>query len=220
MSEDSHDGKPAITPAPNGPLLVRNLERLRNSKGDVLETSARIALCRCGGSANKPFCDGTHARIGFKDAHSADASADRTQPYEGQGVTILDNRFLCAHIGACTVGLAAVFRYGQEPWIDPDAGPPEQVCEVIRRCPSGALAYALGGAGARGTVERDYEREPAITVSKDGPYFVVGGIALACETWGREASREHYALCRCGKSKRKPFCDGAHWEAGFKDEKN
>ena len=50
--------------------------------------------------------------------------------------------------------------------------------------------------------------------------WVVGGIALACETWGREASREHYALCRCGKSKRKPFCDGAHWEAGFKDEKN
>ncbi len=35
--------------------------------------------------------------------------------------------------------------------------------------------------------------------------------------WGVEASQEHYTLCRCGKSKNKPFCDGQHWDAGFKD---
>ena len=215
MAEEKSGKKPSISASPNGPLIVRNLQHLRNSKGERLETRGVVALCRCGGSANKPFCDGTHAKIGFKGAATPpDAAKDRDETYAGKGVTILDNRYLCAHIGACSDGLAAVFRYGQEPWIDPDAAPPEQVCEVIRRCPSGALAYALGGK-----VERDYEREPAITVSKNGPYFVVGGIGLECDTWGRETSREHYALCRCGKSKRKPFCDGAHWD-GFTDEKN
>ena len=66
---------------------------------------------------------------------------------------------------------------------------------------------------------RDIEREPAITVSKNGPYFVVGSIGLESDAWGQGASREHYALCRCGKSKRKPFCDGPHWD-GFSAEKN
>jgi len=214
MADEKPAAKPTITANENGPLIVRRLQRLRNSKGEALQTNAVVALCRCGGSANKPFCDGSHKRVGFKSAHTADKSQDRTETYTGKDVTILDNRFICAHIGACSDGLAEVFLYGKEPWIDPDGAPSEQVCEVIRRCPSGALAYALGGK-----TERDYDREPGITVSKNGPYYVVGGIELASDAWGKEASREHYALCRCGKSKRKPFCDGAHWD-GFTDEKN
>ena len=51
--------KPSINPAPNGPYLVKNLEHLTNQKGPV-ETKETIALCRCGASNNKPFCDGTH----------------------------------------------------------------------------------------------------------------------------------------------------------------
>jgi CDGSH-type Zn-finger protein len=206
--------KPTITPRPNGPLLVTGLQHLRNSKGQRLETRESFALCRCGQSANKPFCDATHRRIGFSDAHTADASADVPERYEGPELTILDNRYLCAHVGACSDGLAEVFRYQQEPWIDPAAAPADRIREVIARCPSGALAYAQGGREVR-----DLEREPAITVSQNGPYFVVGGIALETDAWGQCASREHYALCRCGKSRRKPFCDGSHWD-GFSDEKN
>jgi CDGSH-type Zn-finger protein len=205
---------PRVVPRPNGPLLVTGLQHLRNSKGERLETRETIALCRCGHSANKPFCDSTHRKIGFSDAHTADASEDRTERYEGPELTILDNRFLCAHIGECTDRLAEVFRYGQEPWIDPGAAPAERIREVVARCPSGALAHAL-----RGQAPSDPQREPAITVSKNGPYYVVGGIGLETDKWGQGASREHYALCRCGLSKRKPFCDGSHWDA-FVDEKN
>ena len=68
--------KPNITPAPDGPYLVRDLENLTNRKGP-LDTKPTMALCRCGGSANKPFCDGTHAKIGFCVAALVDATGDR-----------------------------------------------------------------------------------------------------------------------------------------------
>jgi CDGSH-type Zn-finger protein len=215
MAEKTGSERPRITPRGNGPLLVKGLHLLRNSKGEQLKCDGTIVLCRCGGSANKPYCDGTHRKNGFADANTAERGADRTERYAGPGVTILDNRFLCAHVGACTDGLAEVFKYGEEPWIDPGAADAERICEVIRRCPSGALAYALGGKE-----ERDYGRDPAVTVSKDGPYFVVGGVELETEAWGQGASREHYALCRCGASKNKPFCDGSHGAIGFTDDKN
>jgi CDGSH-type Zn-finger protein len=56
-----------------------------------------------------------------------------------------------------------------------------------------------------------------VTVTKDGPYAVTGGIELADVVFGEGASTEHYTLCRCGASKNKPFCDGSHWHVGFKD---
>ncbi len=59
---------PTITLSANGPYVVKDLETLRNSEGENLDTKKTIALCRCGGSANKPFCDGTHAKIGFSGA--------------------------------------------------------------------------------------------------------------------------------------------------------
>ena len=65
-------------------------------------------------------------------------------------------------------------------------------------------------------------REPAIEVSRDGPYRVIGGIALV-DGNGQDvvrnegASREHYALCRCGHSQNKPFCSGMHWYVEFRD---
>ena len=59
--------KPSIEPLVNGPYLVKNLREFRNSKGETIKTIPEIYLCRCGGSANKPFCDGTHWHIQFKD---------------------------------------------------------------------------------------------------------------------------------------------------------
>jgi CDGSH-type Zn-finger protein len=56
-----------------------------------------------------------------------------------------------------------------------------------------------------------------VTVTDDGPYAITGGIELLEVTFGEGASREHYTLCRCGASKNKPFCDGSHWDAGFRD---
>jgi len=59
-----------------------------------------------------------------------------------------------------------------------------------------------------------------IYVAENASYYVRGGIELEGEPMNKEALREHYALCRCGHSKNKPFCDGSHWYAGFRDEDN
>jgi CDGSH-type Zn-finger protein len=68
--------KPTIELRPNGPLLIKNLEVLENSNGERLATENVIALCRCGGSGNKPYCDATHKKIGFSDESFAQQSAE------------------------------------------------------------------------------------------------------------------------------------------------
>ncbi len=205
--------RPTIECTPNGPYLVSNLEDLRDGRGNLIEAKPAMALCRCGGSANKPFCDGTHQNNGFSDAKLSDQSADKRESFRATGITIHDNRSICAHAGRCTDGLGSVFKYKSEPWIDPAGAEVEAIIETIRKCPSGALSYTVDGV--EGGVQ---EREPAITVTKDGPYAVVGGAQLLGQSWAQGATTEHYTLCRCGGSRNKPFCDGTHWSIGFKDE--
>ena len=207
--------KPTVECKPDGPYLVRGLEDLKNSRGESIPAKPVTALCRCGGSANKPYCDGTHQKIGFSGARLADASSARRDDYAGRKITIHDNRALCAHAGHCTDRLAAVFKYGAEPWIDPDGAAAQSVIETIRSCPSGALSYSVDGVE-----HRDQSRAPAVVVTKDGPYAVTGGVKLINEALGDGASTEHYTLCRCGGSKNKPFCDGTHWHKKFTDDKN
>jgi CDGSH-type Zn-finger protein len=204
-----------IEPLPNGPYVVKNLETLENSKGEALPTNEVVALCRCGHSTTKPFCSGAHKDVGFDSARSSDGSLDRRDDYHGQGMTIHDNRGICAHAGFCTDNLRTVWKLGQEPWIDPHGAAADEIAAVVRMCPSGALSYTIDGIE-----QRDQERLPAILVSKDGPYFVTGGIELVDASWGEGASREHYTLCRCGGSQNKPFCDGSHWHLGFVDAAN
>jgi uncharacterized Fe-S cluster protein YjdI len=145
----------------------------------------------------------------------AERSPDARVEYRGQRITIHDNRAVCSHAGYCTDSLASAFKSEAEPWIDPDGADVEQIIETIRKCPSGALRYSIDGVEAK-----DRDREPTITVSKDGPYVVVGAPELQGEEQSRPESAEHYTLCRCGGSRNKPFCDGTHWHINFRDEKN
>ena len=205
---------PGITPAPNGPYLVNDLDNLRNVNGPI-ESGPKVALCRCGGSNNKPFCDGTHAKNGFSSEKLEGRVEDKRDNYVGEAVTVHDNRGICAHAGRCTDGLPAVFRLKKEPFVDPDAASAEEISATISKCPSGALSYSLG------TQEhRDREGEPTVFVSPHGPYVVSGAPELLDTERGEGASTEHFTLCRCGGSKNKPFCDGTHWNIEFRDDKN
>lgn len=209
--------KPKIACLPNGPYYLLGTEgpsevpNLYRADGSACATVRGVALCRCGGSANKPFCDGTHGLNGFNDAKREDRTPDRRERYAGRHITILDNRGLCAHSGVCTESLKAVFRLDAEPWIDPEGAAVEEIIETIRRCPSGALGYEIDG---RAPAEE--EREPKVVVTDDGPY-AVSGMELVGAAFGEGASTAHYTLCRCGASRNKPFCDGSHWDAGFRD---
>ena len=200
-----------ISAFPNGPYSLEGAALGRQS-GEALPAEKKVALCRCGGSKNKPFCDGTHSKIGFSDRNTADPARDKRERYAGKKITIFDNRGICSHAGYCTDGLKEVFLYGQEPWIAPDAASVERIIETIRRCPSGALSYAIDGVEAAPP-----PRPPAVTVLDHGPYAVTGGVEAVGMKLGQGASAEHYTLCRCGQSKNKPFCDGSHRDAGFRD---
>ena len=215
MNSSGKGESPVIECSKNGPYLIRNLRHLQNSKGEEISTNKVIALCRCGGSANKPFCDGTHAKIGSSGEKLTDGSLNKRDNYIGKNITIHDNRGTCSHAGFCTDWLPSVFKLKTEPWIDPDGAEVEEIVNTIRKCPSGALRYSIDGVEYR-----DQDRGPMIVVSKDGPYYVTGGIELKDESVGAGASEEHYTLCRCGGSKNKPFCDGTHWYLKFRDENN
>ena len=210
--------KPKIACLPNGPYYLLNdmevtpVPNMRRASGGACATVRGVALCRCGGSKNKPFCDGTHTAIGFSDRNTADPGNDGRKSYAGKRITVLDNRALCAHAGFCTDELESVFRQHDEPWIAADGAEAEEIIATIRKCPSGALSYAIDGVEAGAP-----ERPPMVTVTDNGPYAVTGGIELMGVHFGDGASTEHYTLCRCGASKNKPFCDGSHWNVGFRD---
>ena len=215
MSSEPKETTVIIECAPNGPYIVENLRSLQNSKGGAISTKEVIALCRCGASAKKPFCDGSHTSINFSDKKLTDGTLDKRDTYVGKQVTVHDNRGICSHASFCADELEAVFNADQEPWVNADSSTLQAIIDVIKKCPSGALSYSI-----EGVEHRDQNRPPAITVSKNGPYFVVGGMELKDVTWGKEASKEHYALCRCGKSENIPFCDGAHRQSNFQDDHN
>ncbi len=213
--------KPKIACLPNGPYYLLNdmtpheIPNLQSSAGEPRSNVAGVALCRCGGSSNKPFCDGTHGANGFTDKKLTDGSTNKRDNYVGAKITIHDNRSVCAHAGKCTDGLASVFKLKVEPWIDPNGAEAEEIIATIKKCPSGALSYSIDG------VEQSAEeRPPMVTVTKNGPYFVCGGIEILEKPQGEGASKEHFTLCRCGGSKNKPFCDGTHWHINFEDDKN
>src|SRR5437016_11149162 len=120
------DSKPKIAFTPNGPYYLMHdmqaapVPNLRRASGEACATVRGVALCRCGGSKNKPFCDGTHSAIGFSDRKPSDGAENRRASYAGRRITIFDNRAICSHAGHCTDGLKSVFLMGKEPWIDPD----------------------------------------------------------------------------------------------------
>ncbi|HJR48692.1 MAG TPA: CDGSH iron-sulfur domain-containing protein [Nitrososphaeraceae archaeon] len=235
VKDDQIREKPKIVPLPNGPYVLINdtepkiIENLQNSKGEHLSSIPGVSLCRCGASNNKPFCDGTHSKIGFssenkeEDANANDhhIAKDKRKNFVGKEITIHDNRKICSHAAECVNNLPSVFKLNARPWISPDAAEREEIINTIRKCPSGALSYSLDGIEYRD----QNERKPMITVSKDGPYHVTGGINLIGEDnnniqWAEGSSKEHYVLCRCGASNNKPFCDGMHRLINFKDDKD
>ena len=210
----SKDKKPSISLAPNGPYIVKDLTNFSSQKGPI-ETEEKIALCRCGKSSNKPYCDGTHAKIGFTTDNDEPNLEDKCDDYAGQKITIRDNRSICAHAGVCTDVLASVFRMKQEPWIDPDAASVEEIIAVIQKCPSGALSFTMENT------ESPYQnQEPSIFIAPNGPYVVSGCPDLLDTNWREGASKQQYTLCRCGASKNKPYCDGSHWSIEFTDDDN
>lgn len=206
------DDQPVIEERENGPLVVKQINDMRLADGSEAQCKPVMALCRCGDSSNKPFCDGTHKENGFDSTPSDVASKDRINSYEGSGVTVYYNKLLCSHAGECVRRAGAIFDPKQRPWIQPDNGTVDDVREVVKACPSGALRWSEPGSDAELLAKSDI----SITIEKNGPYRV-SNIPIAAGHWAEGQSAKKYVLCRCGKSGNKPFCDGAHLDQGWSD---
>ncbi len=133
----------SISPHPNSALYVRGDVKLSDNQGNVISEEMRLALCRCGQSDNKPFCDGSHAKAEFKD--------------EGK-------------LGESRLETKAMNTLGKL----------------------------------------------EITPSNNGPLMLKGDFVLRSADNSGRVYGEKAALCRCGASQNKPFCDGKHNEIGFK----
>lgn len=135
-----------------------------------------------------------------------------TQTYEGKNIKVTYNSSLCMHAGECGgSGLRGVFS--KETWITPDGAGVEQLVDVIERCPSSALQYErLDGA------PQEAPELNSINPHPNSALYVRGDVKLSDSQGGVIAEGMRLALCRCGQSENKPFCDGSHAKAEFKDE--
>ena len=135
--------------------------------------------------------------------------ADRAYP--GTRITVRYDAARCRHVAACVRALPRVFDPDRRPWILPDDEPDALlVAEVVRRCPTGALHYALEDGPAE-------VPDPVTSVAAvpDGPLLVQGDLRLDLGDDGT-LSETRAALCRCGHSGNKPFCDGSHERIGWR----
>jgi uncharacterized Fe-S cluster protein YjdI/CDGSH-type Zn-finger protein len=135
---------------------------------------------------------------------------DQVKVYQASGVQVRYDARRCRHSAACVQGAPEVFDPQARPWIQPEKADPEKIAEVVGRCPTGALHFLLAG----GEPEQP-ERPTVISPTPDGPLLVRGDLRIS-GPWG-SAREVRAALCRCGSSGNKPFCDGSHERIGWRD---
>lgn len=193
------------------PYIVGDVDEIVYD-GERVDHPRVTALCRCGGSNNMPFCDGTHAKINFSGEKERTPGKGSEKVYMGSEIIIFFNAKLCAHMGRCTK-LSNVFSKEAKPWINPNGDSIENIILTITHCPSGALSYQLIGE----QTVTNFSQKIKISTKKGGPLCVEGSVEITdvLNSDAELSSTEHYTLCRCGKSKNKPFCDGTHSSIGF-----
>ncbi len=133
--------------------------------------------------------------------------------YPGKNATVSWNGPLCIHIGECGRAKGELFVGGRKPWCQPDLVTDTEVQEVVERCPTGALSVRLTDGS------RPEKADPVNTVqvAYNGPLFVRGELELEAAPENVPGLKFRAALCRCGQSGNKPFCDNSHEDAGFRD---
>lgn len=180
-------------------------------------SDGQCALCRCGGSKNKPFCDGMHAKIGFDGTETASREPfdKQAQVMDGPTLKLKDVTPLCSAARFCHRGGGTweLTHHSDNPKARELAI--EEACD----CPSGRLVECDKKTGK--VIEKEFEKsislieDPQNKVS--GPIWVKGGVPIESSDGKTYEVRNRVTLCRCGKSENKPFCDGSHIEEGFDD---
>jgi CDGSH-type Zn-finger protein/uncharacterized Fe-S cluster protein YjdI len=145
-----------------------------------------------------------------------DTQQERKRPgveriYENGDIAVTWEPRLCIHVGACFRRLPQAFKPLERPWVDVNAASPDEIAATVLLCPTGALHFERMDGG----LQEEVAAETTIEERPNGPLFVRGRVKVRCQDGSvREDSR--VALCRCGQSANKPFCDGTHRRIGFR----
>jgi len=175
------------------------------------------ALCRCGRSKNPPFCDGTHARVGFDGTETASFGKifDHCEMINGPDLDLQDLPKFCARARFCHNQKGDVWGNTEQ------SDDPKLKKEAIRQaclCPAGRLV-----ARKKSGQEVEPKLDPEVGLIEDqkmkvsGPIWAKGGIEIESAAGQRYETRNRVTLCRCGKSRNKPFCDSRHIDSKFND---
>ncbi len=226
MSEEKIKGK--ITIIKNGPYEVSGgvsiYEKVIVPKGRGYELrdgrelpqEENYALCRCGKSKNAPFCDGSHRTKGFSGEETASRQKyhDRAERIEGASVDLLDD-------GRCAFGRFCHRQNGNAWELAEASAEGDNRQEAIRaatECPAGRLT-----AVDKDGTEHEDDYAPSIEIVQDperrvsAGIFVKGRIPIVSADGVEYEVRNRVALCRCGESEDKPFCDASHVTTRYQD---
>lgn len=142
-----------------------------------------------------------------------------TLKYTNNEVTVVWKPKVCIHSTICWKGLLEVFNPRERPWIKMDGATTEKIIEQVRQCPSGALSYFLNKEQATEAPAEKVIAESAnmvkVEVTANGPYLIKTECLIVHADGQEEIKTGTVALCRCGSSATKPYCDGQHRKIGF-----
>jgi CDGSH-type Zn-finger protein len=227
----SEKSKVRVTVSENGPYMVAGDIPLAKQiittnaedgseawqEGSAVAHRETYALCRCGASQTKPFCDGSHLKIGFVGTETAsrDTYLDQAKLLDGPILQLTDAESLCAFARFCDPNGNVWSQVSQTD----DRGVRTMFIRQVNECPSGRLVAWDKSSGK--------PIEPALPVSIgliedpeqqcSGPLWLRGGIPVVAADGFEYEVHNRVTLCRCGESKNKPFCDGTHAAIKFSD---
>jgi len=220
-----------VTVLPGGPYLVHGEVPLRRKRKIVSETGESVtwqltgtietepvyALCRCGQSRSKQFCDGSHAVAGFDGTETADPRPYDEQSWQkdGVGLTLRRVNALCMHAAFCIGPERSIAKMIHD---SDDSDIRALIAAQVDRCPSGSFTYAL----APDEPANEADLPPAISVIEEeddlaSGLWVTGRIPVDRADGVTWEARNRTMLCRCGHSANKPLCDGTHRTIGFRE---
>lgn len=146
--------------------------------------------------------------------------------YRNSELIVYWDSTLCIHVSECVKALPQVFRPQERPWVNLEAASAAEIIRAIDLCPTGALRYSLPAgstvnpalAGGPGAINRAGNPEVSIKAVAEGALLVDGPVKLTDNNGTTLKTGKKVALCCCGKSQNKPFCDGRHKSAASEEQ--
>jgi uncharacterized Fe-S cluster protein YjdI/CDGSH-type Zn-finger protein len=138
---------------------------------------------------------------------------DVKHEYRTNQIAVIWQPERCIHAANCVRGVPEVFNPRDRPWVHAGAADADTIARVIQTCPTGALHFARLDGGPQEPVPET----TTVTVTRDGPLYLHGTIEVRDANGAVIRRDTRMALCRCGYSRNKPFCDNSHLMVGFRD---